>query len=96
MAFERLAGQVEQETASEPVSDYLSGDDMQQSNEYLIVRKIFWRVIPLLMVLYVVSYINRINVEITSSLAYGQLMAGDVKRRVSADPVDRLAPVRHP
>ncbi|HEX3639251.1 MAG TPA: MFS transporter [Paraburkholderia sp.] len=35
---------------------------MQQSNEYLIVRKIFWRVIPLLMVLYVVSYIDRINV----------------------------------
>jgi hypothetical protein len=33
--------------------------------------------------------------EITSSLVYGQLMAGDVKRRVSADPVDRLAPVRH-
>ena len=34
--------------------------------------------------------------EITSSLVYEQLMAGDVKRRVSADPVDRLAPVRRP
>ncbi|NPT42368.1 hypothetical protein GNZ12_13840 [Paraburkholderia sp. 1N] len=34
--------------------------------------------------------------EITSSLVYGQLMAGDVKRRVSADPVDRLAPVLRP
>ncbi|AQH01416.1 hypothetical protein A9R05_21545 [Burkholderia sp. KK1] len=35
---------------------------MQQLNEKLIMRKIFWRVIPLLMVLYVVSYIDRINV----------------------------------
>ncbi len=34
--------------------------------------------------------------EITSSLVYEQLIAGDVKRRVSADPVDRLAPVRRP
>ncbi|WP_175145149.1 hypothetical protein, partial [Paraburkholderia phenoliruptrix] len=34
--------------------------------------------------------------EIRSSLVYGQLIAGDVKRRVSADPVDRLAPARRP
>jgi len=34
--------------------------------------------------------------EITSSLVYGRLMAGDVKRRVSAEPVDRLGPVRRP
>ncbi len=34
--------------------------------------------------------------EITSSLVYGPLIAGDVKRRVSAEPVDRLAPVRRP
>lgn len=35
---------------------------MQQPNEKLVMRKIFWRVIPLLMTLYVVSYIDRINV----------------------------------
>ncbi|MFX1689702.1 MFS transporter [Paraburkholderia sp. A2RI-6] len=35
---------------------------MQQPNEQAVMRKIFWRVIPLLMVLYVVSYIDRINV----------------------------------
>lgn len=35
---------------------------MQQPNERVVMRKIFWRVIPLLMVLYVVSYIDRINV----------------------------------
>ncbi|WP_227747382.1 hypothetical protein [Paraburkholderia franconis] len=34
--------------------------------------------------------------EIRSSLVYGPLIAGDVKRRVSADPVDRLAPARRP
>ena len=34
--------------------------------------------------------------EIRSSLVYERLMAGDVRRRVSADPVDRLAPVRRP
>ena len=34
--------------------------------------------------------------EIRSSLVYERLMAGDVRRRVSADRVDRLAPVRRP
>ncbi|SOZ17452.1 MFS transporter [Cupriavidus taiwanensis] len=35
---------------------------MQKAFEEAVIRKIFWRVIPLLMVLYVVSYIDRINV----------------------------------
>lgn len=34
--------------------------------------------------------------EIRSSLVYERLMAGDVRRRVFADRVDRLAPVRRP
>src|ERR1700761_9340183 len=37
-------------------------DTMQQLSEKTVVRKIFWRVIPLLMVLYVISFIDRINV----------------------------------
>ncbi|WP_423227156.1 hypothetical protein, partial [Paraburkholderia hospita] len=36
---------------------------------------------------------NEIEVEIRSSLVYERLMNGDVRRRVSADRVDRLAPV---
>lgn len=35
---------------------------MQKLNEEIVVRKIFWRLIPLLMVLYIISYIDRINV----------------------------------
>ncbi|MGY2374011.1 MFS transporter [Pseudomonas sp. SDO524_S393] len=35
---------------------------MQQPNEERVMRKIFWRLIPLLMVLYIISYIDRINV----------------------------------
>lgn len=35
---------------------------MQKPSEQAVMRKIFWRVIPLLMILYVVSYIDRINV----------------------------------
>jgi ACS family tartrate transporter-like MFS transporter len=35
---------------------------MQNLNEKTVTRKIFWRVIPLLMVLYVISFIDRINV----------------------------------
>ncbi|WP_066739179.1 MFS transporter [Cupriavidus sp. D384] len=35
---------------------------MQKPDEQVVMRKIFWRVIPLLMILYVVSYIDRINV----------------------------------
>lgn len=35
---------------------------MQLPNEERVVRKIFWRLIPLLMVLYIISYIDRINV----------------------------------
>lgn len=35
---------------------------MQHLTEKAVMCKIFWRVIPLLMVLYVVSYIDRINV----------------------------------
>jgi hypothetical protein len=38
----------------------------------------------------------RPNMEIRSSLVYERLMNGDAMRRVSADPVDRLAPVRRP
>ncbi|NPT70906.1 hypothetical protein GS910_42975 [Paraburkholderia sp. RL16-012-BIC-B] len=34
--------------------------------------------------------------EIRSSLVYERLMTGDVRRRVSADRVDRLAPVLRP
>jgi ACS family tartrate transporter-like MFS transporter len=37
-------------------------DTMQQLSEKTVIRKIFWRVIPLLMVLYVISFIDRINV----------------------------------
>lgn len=35
---------------------------MQKPIEQAVMRKVFWRVVPLLMVLYVVSYIDRINV----------------------------------
>jgi ACS family tartrate transporter-like MFS transporter len=35
---------------------------MQKLSEKTVIRKIFWRVIPLLMVLYVISFIDRINV----------------------------------
>jgi MFS transporter, ACS family, tartrate transporter len=35
---------------------------MQQLSEKTVIRKIFWRVIPLLMVLYVISFVDRINV----------------------------------
>lgn len=34
--------------------------------------------------------------ELTSRVVYGHLMAVDFKRRVSAEPVDRLVPVRRP
>jgi rhodanese-related sulfurtransferase len=34
--------------------------------------------------------------EIRSSLVYRHLIAGDFRRRVSAEPVGRLAPVRRP
>jgi nucleoside-diphosphate-sugar epimerase len=40
--------------------------------------------------------LDRLRQEIRSSLVYERLMAGDVRRRVSADRVDRLAPVRRP
>ncbi|MCY1267066.1 putative tartrate transporter [compost metagenome] len=36
---------------------------MQQANESLVMRKIFVRIVPLLMSLYVLSYIDRINVS---------------------------------
>ncbi|PLZ00317.1 MFS transporter [Burkholderia sp. WAC0059] len=35
---------------------------MQQISEKRVVRKIFWRVVPLLMALYVISFVDRINV----------------------------------
>jgi MFS transporter, ACS family, tartrate transporter len=35
---------------------------MRQLSEKSVVRKIFWRVIPLLMMLYIISFIDRINV----------------------------------
>jgi ACS family tartrate transporter-like MFS transporter len=35
---------------------------MNQADESAVTRKIFWRVVPLLMFLYIVSYIDRINV----------------------------------
>src|ERR1700688_274497 len=35
---------------------------MQKLSEKTVIRKIFWRVIPLLMVLYVISFIDRLNV----------------------------------
>jgi ACS family tartrate transporter-like MFS transporter len=35
---------------------------MQELSEKTVIRKIFWRVIPLLMVLYVISFVDRINV----------------------------------
>lgn len=35
---------------------------MQKPNERVVMRKIFWRLIPLLMILYIISYIDRINV----------------------------------
>jgi ACS family tartrate transporter-like MFS transporter len=35
---------------------------MRQPDEKAVIRKIFWRVVPLLMVLYVISYIDRINI----------------------------------
>jgi ACS family tartrate transporter-like MFS transporter len=35
---------------------------MRKLNEKTVIRKIFWRVVPLLMVLYVISFIDRINV----------------------------------
>ncbi len=41
-------------------------------------------------------YLYSDDEEIRSSLVYERLMAGDVRRRVSADRVDRLAPVRRP
>lgn len=54
---------------------------MEQPNEKLIMRKVFWRLIPLLMILYIISYIDRINVGFAaltmnqdiglSSYAYG-------------------------
>jgi len=54
---------------------------MEQPHEKIVMRKIFWRLIPLLMILYIISYIDRINVGFAaltmnddiglSSYAYG-------------------------
>jgi MFS transporter, ACS family, tartrate transporter len=43
-----------------PLIEFLK--TMRQLSEKSVVRKIFWRVIPLLMVLYIISFIDRINV----------------------------------
>lgn len=35
---------------------------MEAINEQALVRKMFWRIVPLLMLIYFISYIDRINV----------------------------------
>ncbi|MGA2992310.1 MAG: MFS transporter, partial [Candidatus Korobacteraceae bacterium] len=39
---------------------------MEQVNEQQVMRKIFWRLTPLLMVLYIIAYVDRVNVGFAS------------------------------